>query len=84
MIVTNIKENRIKIIDFGSVSLKNTSDRFFGSIQYQPPQLEKKEQYTRKFDIYSFGILAWEIQQFGLKFDDMFIEQFNNTYHFFI
>ena len=65
------------------MTLEETSDRFFGSIQYQPPQLEKKEQYTRQFDMFSFGILAWEIQQFGLKFDDLFIEQFNNTYGLF-
>ena len=73
------KGNNIKIIDFGSATLEETSNLFFGSIQYQPPQVALKEKYSKKFDVFSSGVLFWEIQQFGLKFDDVFIEQFNNV-----
>lgn len=50
-----------------------------------PPQVENEEEYSKvpnlmlqKFDVFSAGILFFEIQQFGLKFNQIFIDQFEN------
>src|SRR2546421_10114157 len=39
---------------------KDDPDKVFGVITYQAPEVLSKEPYTKKSDIYSFGMIMWE------------------------
>ncbi|PKC14591.1 kinase-like protein [Rhizophagus irregularis] len=61
-----IHENNAKIIDFGISKIQNQSSAYignFGNIVYVEPKriLDSKFPYTKSSDIYSFGVLIWEI-----------------------
>ena len=52
----------IKIADFGWARLKNIHmTRMRGTFQWMAPEVILKENYTEKADVYSFGIILWEL-----------------------
>src|SRR5947208_10995870 len=42
------------------VSKKHYPNKIFGVIPYQAPEVLSKKPYTKKSDIYSFGMIMWE------------------------
>ncbi|RIB21220.1 kinase-like domain-containing protein [Gigaspora rosea] len=44
-----------------SIALKSNSDGIYGILLYIAPKVLNKHPYTKESDIYSFGIISWEI-----------------------
>ena len=42
------------------VNKKDNLNKIFGIIPYQAPEVLSKKPYTKKSDIYSFGMIMWE------------------------
>ncbi|RIB27412.1 kinase-like domain-containing protein, partial [Gigaspora rosea] len=61
----NILLNSLKsayITDLGlSIATKSKSDGVFGILPYIAPEVWDNQQYTKASDIYSFGMIMWEI-----------------------
>ncbi|RIB00019.1 kinase-like domain-containing protein [Gigaspora rosea] len=65
----NILQSNLKsayIADLGlsitaNIALKSKSDRICGILPYIAPEVLDKRQYTKASDIYSLGIIMWEI-----------------------
>ncbi|RIB29794.1 kinase-like domain-containing protein [Gigaspora rosea] len=65
----NILLNSLKsayIADLGlsitaNIELKSKSDGIYGVLPYIAPEILNKQPYTKASDIYSFGIIMWEI-----------------------
>ena len=55
------KNYDIKIIDFGFATSKNFSKRQLGSPQYMAPEIVKEEAYNLGIDVWSLGILLYEL-----------------------
>ncbi|CAN8240756.1 unnamed protein product [Cochlearia groenlandica] len=57
-------EMRVKVADFGTSCLekqcKETKGNM-GTYRWMAPEMIKEKPYTRKVDVYSFGIVLWEI-----------------------
>eukprot|EP01124_Arcella_intermedia_P004763 TRINITY_DN12729_c0_g1_i8.p1 TRINITY_DN12729_c0_g1~~TRINITY_DN12729_c0_g1_i8.p1 ORF type:complete len:264 (+),score=70.85 TRINITY_DN12729_c0_g1_i8:52-843(+) len=75
ILITN--ENRAKICDFGASKLKSLSSmtcagpQSAGTKGYKPLELGRKGARTTKMsDIFSFGVVLWELQSFKIPFDD--------------
>eukprot|EP01156_Anaeramoeba_ignava_P014827 Anaeramoba_ignava/a610504_31.p1 GENE.a610504_31~~a610504_31.p1 ORF type:complete len:1030 (-),score=348.18 a610504_31:135-2972(-) len=68
-------DNSIKISDFGFLKTKkiiaNKTNRGMGNPAFTAPEILKNEDYTNKSDIYSFGILLWEITTREIPFHQM-------------
>jgi len=53
-----------KITDFGSAALfepGKTLSFSVGTPQYMAPEVIKRERYTEKVDVYSYGVVLWEL-----------------------
>lgn len=57
--------NRVVIIDFGSARVVHASDSHMtkgvGSFRWIAPELFLSSQYNEKVDVFSFGVILWEI-----------------------
>lgn len=71
---TNIlidKDERAKIADFGLAKIKNKARKLLmhsvvGTLNWQAPEMWKNQpSYTESVDIYSCGLIFWEILQWG-------------------
>jgi len=53
---------RVKLCDFGlsRIQVSETMSRL-GTLQYSAPEILRGEHYTEKADVYSFGIIIWEM-----------------------
>lgn len=68
----------IKLFDFGLAKELHESERFSsgtykltgntGSIRYMAPEVANKQFYNLSADVYSFGIMLWEIMQMEVPF----------------
>ncbi|CAI2170433.1 19993_t:CDS:2 [Funneliformis geosporum] len=60
-----IHQGKAKITDFGNSKSMNTMtkihDHIFGNISYIAPEVLRKKPYTKYSDIYSLGVLLWEL-----------------------
>lgn len=64
VMVTNLKENRIKLIDFGSSIINGTNKHthfYIVSRYYRAPELVYKKQFNEKIDIWSAGCIIYEL-----------------------
>ncbi|XP_017853475.2 putative mitogen-activated protein kinase kinase kinase 7-like [Drosophila busckii] len=62
---------KLKICDFGlvkSVATKNTEQ--IGSIPYRAPEIYNTNKYDEKCDVYSFGIVLWEVMSQRQPFEN--------------
>jgi len=74
-------DGTVKLMDFGlSTVVPNASpdsDEEYqlsgetGSLRYMAPEVAKRTTYNNKADVYSFGILLWELVEFKKPFDRM-------------
>jgi len=56
------ESKRVKLADFGwTKGLQNYMTGKIGTYQWMAPEVISAFQYTEKADIYSFGIILWEI-----------------------
>ena len=70
----------VKLIDFGLMTCvkkrTNMSETyqmtgFVGSLRYMAPEVVKHKPYNEKVDIYSFGMILWELSTGNVPFDSM-------------
>jgi len=55
-------QNNIKICDFGFSRPKvDATMSLVGTVQWMAPELMREEKYTEKVDVYSYGVLLWEL-----------------------
>ncbi|ALC38144.1 maker401 [Drosophila busckii] len=62
---------KLKICDFGlvkSIASKNTE--YIGSIPYRAPEIYITNEYVEKCDVYSFGIMLWEVMSQRKPFEN--------------
>jgi tRNA A-37 threonylcarbamoyl transferase component Bud32 len=62
-----------KLCDFGLARLKslNSDMSRVGTPQWMAPEVLREEQYTEKADVYSFGVLVWELVTLRAPFQDV-------------
>jgi serine/threonine protein kinase len=68
----------VKVADFGISCLESqcgSGKGFTGTYRWMAPEMIKEEHHTRKVDVYSFGIVMWEILTALVPFSDMTPEQ---------
>ncbi|KAJ8751749.1 hypothetical protein K2173_025929 [Erythroxylum novogranatense] len=68
------EEMRIEVADFGTSCLETQcreSKGNMGTYRWMAPEMIKEKAYTRKVDVYSFGIVMWELTTALLPFQGM-------------
>ncbi|WVZ99270.1 hypothetical protein U9M48_044598 [Paspalum notatum var. saurae] len=63
-----------KVVDFGVACEEahcNLSDDDPGTYRWMAPEMYKHKPYGRKVDVYSFGILLWELVTGSLPYEEM-------------
>ncbi|GMY24926.1 serine/threonine-protein kinase HT1-like [Fagus crenata] len=68
----------VKVADFGISCLESqcgSTKGFTGTYRWMAPEMIKEKQHTKKVDVYSFGIVLWEILTALTPFDNMTPEQ---------
>ncbi|KAG0503349.1 hypothetical protein HPP92_003421 [Vanilla planifolia] len=68
----------VKVADFGiscRESQCGTGRGFTGTYRWMAPEMIKEKHHTRKVDVYSFGIVLWELLTALIPFHDMNPEQ---------
>jgi len=64
----------VKVADFGLARVQDSTRTMTGGIgtsQYTAPEVLRSERYDSKVDVYSFGIILWEIHAKRLPYSDM-------------
>uniref|UniRef100_A0A1D1YSR6 non-specific serine/threonine protein kinase n=2 Tax=Anthurium amnicola TaxID=1678845 RepID=A0A1D1YSR6_9ARAE len=72
------EDMHVKVADFGISCLESqrgSAKGFMGTYRWMSPEMIKGKQYTRKVDVYSFGIVLWELLTALIPFHDMTPEQ---------
>ncbi|CAI9086912.1 OLC1v1020840C1 [Oldenlandia corymbosa var. corymbosa] len=67
-------EMRVKVADFGTSCLETQSRETkgnMGTYRWMAPEMIKEKAYSRKVDVYSFGIVLWELTTALLPFQGM-------------
>ncbi|KAL9257120.1 Serine/threonine/tyrosine-protein kinase HT1-like protein [Drosera capensis] len=67
-------EMRVKVADFGTSCLETQPRELkgnMGTYRWMAPEMIKDKSYTRKVDVYSFGIVLWELITALLPFQGM-------------
>ncbi|XP_027329316.1 serine/threonine-protein kinase HT1-like isoform X2 [Abrus precatorius] len=65
---------RVKVADFGTSCLETRCRETkgnMGTYRWMAPEMIKEKPYTRKVDVYSFGIVLWELTTALLPFQGM-------------
>ncbi|KAI3439563.1 Protein kinase domain-containing protein [Psidium guajava] len=68
----------VKVADFGiscSESQLGSTKGFTGTYRWMAPEMIKEKHHTKKVDVYSFGIVMWELLTALTPFEDMTPEQ---------
>lgn len=68
----------VKVADFGISCLESqcgSGKGFTGTYRWMAPEMIKEKNHTRKVDVYSFGIVLWEILTSLVPFSEMTPEQ---------
>lgn len=67
-------ESCAKVVDFGVACEEahcNLLDDDPGTYRWMAPEMYKHKPYGRKVDVYSFGLLLWELVTGSLPYEDM-------------
>lgn len=68
------EESRLKIADFGIACEEAYRDVFTddpGTYRWMAPEMIKRKYYGRKVDVYSFGLILWEMVTGTIPYEDM-------------
>lgn len=81
-------DGTVKLIDFGLARIVENSSSVSnevyemsgetGSLRYMAPEVADCQPYNQKADVYSFGIILWELVAFKKPYDGMNREEFYN------
>jgi len=67
--------NNVKIIDFGCSRAVDRDTRMLtqglGTVTYMAPEILSNQDYSEKVDVYSYGIVVWEIYTKQTPFGDI-------------
>ncbi|XP_058091658.1 serine/threonine/tyrosine-protein kinase HT1-like [Magnolia sinica] len=72
------EDMHVKVADFGISCLESqcgSGKGFTSTYRWMAPEMIKEKQHTRKVDVYSFGIVLWELLTALTPFHDMTPEQ---------
>ena len=78
-------DGQVKLFDFGLCTLvksrKSANDTYSmtgntGSLRYMAPEVALKQPYNEKADVYSFGIMVWQMARDRVPFKGMSREEF--------
>mmetsp|Transcript_16408 Transcript_16408/g.35467 ORF Transcript_16408/g.35467 Transcript_16408/m.35467 type:complete len:803 (-) Transcript_16408:228-2636(-) len=78
-------DGTVKLIDFGLARIvenASVSNEIYemsgetGSLRYMAPEVADCQRYNQKADVYSFGIILWELVAFKKPYDGMNREEF--------
>ncbi|GFZ03732.1 protein kinase superfamily protein [Actinidia rufa] len=72
------EDMHVKIADFGISCLESqcgSAKGFTGTYRWMAPEMIKEKRHTKKVDVYSFGIVLWELLTALTPFDNMTPEQ---------
>ncbi|XP_027124591.1 serine/threonine-protein kinase HT1-like isoform X2 [Coffea eugenioides] len=72
------EDMHVKVADFGISCLESqcgSAKGFTGTYRWMAPEMIKEKHHTKKVDIYSFGIVLWELLTALIPFDNMTPEQ---------
>ena len=64
----------VKVADFGLARVQDTARTMTGGIgtsQYTAPEVLRSERYDNKVDVFSFGVILWEIHAQKLPYTNM-------------
>ncbi|ONK78968.1 uncharacterized protein A4U43_C01F1520 [Asparagus officinalis] len=67
-------EMKVKVADFGTSCLETqcqASKGNMGTYRWMAPEMIKEKPYTKKVDVYSFGIVLWELTTALVPFQGM-------------
>ncbi|KAG5000280.1 hypothetical protein AAZX31_08G150400 [Glycine max] len=64
-------EIRLKIADFGIACEASKFDSLRGTYRWMAPEMIKGKRYGRKVDVYSFGLILWELLSGTVPFEGM-------------
>lgn len=68
----------VKVADFGISCLESqcgSAKGFTGTYRWMAPEMIREKHHTKKVDVYSFGIVLWELLTALIPFDNMTPEQ---------
>ncbi|KAK7334795.1 hypothetical protein VNO80_26560 [Phaseolus coccineus] len=65
------RDSHLKIADFGIACEASKCDSLRGTYRWMAPEMIKGKSYGRKVDVYSFGLILWELVSGTLPFEDM-------------
>lgn len=68
------EDSRLKIADFGIACEEAYRDVFTddpGTYRWMAPEMIKRKSYGRKVDVYSFGLILWEMVTGSIPYEDM-------------
>ncbi|XP_057952422.1 serine/threonine/tyrosine-protein kinase HT1-like isoform X2 [Malania oleifera] len=68
----------VKVADFGISCLESqcgSAKGFTGTYRWMAPEMIKEKRHTKKVDVYSFGIVLWELLTALIPFNNMTPEQ---------
>ncbi|KAK7401752.1 hypothetical protein VNO78_13477 [Psophocarpus tetragonolobus] len=65
------EDSHLKIADFGISCKVSKCDSLRGTYRWMAPEMIKGKRYGRKVDVYSFGLILWELVDGKLPFQDM-------------
>lgn len=72
------EEMCVKVADFGISCLESqcgSAKGFTGTYRWMAPEMMNEKHHTKKVDVYSFGIILWELLTSLTPFDDLNAEQ---------
>lgn len=78
-------DGTLKLFDFGLVTCVKTRTNakdaydmtgYTGSLRYMAPEVALREPYTEKVDVYSFGIMLWQMAKDRLPFKGLGRQEF--------
>ncbi|KAI3892539.1 hypothetical protein MKW92_024402 [Papaver armeniacum] len=67
------QDNQVKIVDFGIACKEAYCDSLAddaGTYRWMAPEMIKRKSHGRKVDVYSFGLVLWEMVAGTIPFDD--------------
>jgi len=79
-------DGKVKLLDFGLARIVKNSDSDSnevyhmsgqtGSLRYMAPEVAKSLPYNQKADVYSFGIILWELNAYKKPYEGMNKDEF--------
>lgn len=68
------EDNHLKIADFGIACEEASCDLLAddpGTYRWMAPEMIKRKSYGKKVDVYSFGLILWEMLTGTIPYEDM-------------